>query len=576
MIRSSYNFVDFDTIFFIGPLGVGNTDTSPRKKKTIDASISHSSINTVKSDVSSVFASNSSEGDNEMSSSGDAAVAVTMRGHTAAYQSKNTTSRLSKIPVPGAAGPPKTEGGLRRVNSMRANIRSAPSSGHTTPVPPEQNKVVYRNKAGRLAVNNDDEHARNRLSLNEQTFRSLPSSANSSPSNKRRNGSLSAAPSTNSLTVTSETPKGRQNAVSKKTGNHLLLTKTSSASTPEEVRKAKEKEKSKDVFTRLTKPSGNKQKAGTPKSILVPSSSRSHSQCSSRSHSQCSSRSESPIEQNTYTAGNRRSTMPSRVPKSNKVTKEASALAKLASRITQWAQRTQNEPESNTTVKPQQTKKLSTKSYQSIPVRRTPSPYDRTTAPPVRRSSFKLKGSRGSTGSIGSVSTTEAQLTHAGDTNLSNFSDREVESPFSDTENPLVPSSPVVVATSAIGGVDSSSLESSTAYVESSCSSLGSTTATPTTVIKKSPRDVNHHSPYFIRMSAASSSKTPAGELDQLIGELNLEEIEGAVSIEADEYRRMAQEVKALKTVLLKLKRELQADVSHCESLICIKNLLRR
>ena len=551
MIRSTYNFIDFDTIFFIEPLGVNNSSISLRRK-SVDATIRHPSINTVRSDVSSVFASScSSEGDNEMSSSSDAVVAVTMRSHTAAYQSRISTSRLSKIPVPGAAGPSKG-GGLRRVNSMGRDSRSAPSSGHTTPVPPEQNKVLYREKPGRLSVDNSaDDPARNRLSLNEQTFRSLPSSANSSPSNKRRNGSLSSA-STNSLNPGAA--KGQQN---KRTVNsHLPLTKTNSASTPEEVRKAREKEKSKEVSMRLNKPpTGSKQKTGTQRSIPVPSSSRSHSQCSSRS--------ESPIEQNTYTTGTRRSTMPSRVTKSNQVTKEANALAKLASKITQWAQRTQNEPETKVTVKRQQTKKSSAKSYQEIPVKRTPSPYDRTVAPLVRKSSFKLKGSRGSTGSIGSVSPSDSQLTPTGDINVTTYSDREVESPFSDTEAPIVPTSPLIVTTSAAGGVESSSIESNTAYLELSSSSYGSNTATPTTVIKKPPRDGNRHSPHIIRTSAASASKTPAGELDQLIGELNLEEIEGAVSIEADEYRRMAQEVKALKTVLLKLKRELQADVSH-------------
>ena len=549
MIRSSYNFIDFDTIFFIEPLGVSNSNISLRRK-SVDATIRHPSINTIKSDVSSIFASScSSEGDNEMSSSSDAVVAVTMRSHAAAYQSKTSTSRLSKIPVPGASGPAKG-GGLRRVNSMGSNSRSAPSSGHTTPVPPEQNKVVYREKPGKLSV--DEDQTRNRLSLNEQAFRSLPSSANSSPSNKRRNGSLSSA-STNSLT-----PGAAKNAANKKatSSSHLPLTKTNSASTPEEVRKAREKEKSKEMSTRLAKPpSGSKQRAGTQRSIPVSSSSRSHSQCSSRS--------ESPIEQNTYTTGSRRSTMPSRVTKPNQVTKEASALAKLASRITQWAQRTQNEPETKVIVKRQQTKKSSAKSYQEIPVKRTPSPYDRTIAPLVRKSSFKLKGSRGSSGSISSVSPSDSQLTPAGDTNISTYSDREVESPFSDIEAPIVPTSPLTVTTSAVPGVESSSVESNTAYMESSSSSYGSNTATPTTVIKKTPRDGNRHSPYYVRMTAASASKTPAGELDQLIGELNLEEIEGAVSIEADEYRRMAQEVKALKTVLLKLKRELQADVSH-------------
>ena len=548
MIRSSYNFIDFDTIFFIGPLGVGNSDNSSPRKKSIDAGITHSSINTVKSDVSSIFASGSSDGDNEMSSSSDA---VVMRSHTAAYQPKTSTSRFSKIPVPGAGGASKRDR-LRRVNSMGGSSRSAPSSGHSTPVPPEprpeQAKVVYRDNGGRLSVGNNEDTSKHRLSLNEQTFRSLPSSANSSPSNKRRNGSTSA----NTLTVTTGEAKG-QNTNRKTLNSHPALTKTSSASTPEEIRKAKEKEKSRDVTKRLTKPSGNKQKTGT-KNILVPSSSRSHSQCSSRS--------ESPIEQNTYTSGARRSTMPSKLAAPKQVTKETNALAKLASRITQWAQRTQNEPEPKAPIKSQQTKKSSAKSYRDIPARRTPSPYDRTVTAPVRRSSFKLKGSRGSVGSIGSASPIDSQLMPTGNITVGNHSDREGESLFSDPETPLVPtSSPLAETTVAAGGIDSSSLESS-AFMESSGSSYGSNTATPTTVVKRTPKDANRHSPYLARVAGASSSKT-AGELDQLIGELNLEEIEGAVSIEADEYRRMAQEVKALKTVLLKLKRELQADVSR-------------
>ena len=554
MIRSCYNFVDFDTFFFIGSLGVGSSNIPLRKKSGIGASCSHSSINTVKSDVSSIFGSSSSEGDNEMSSSSDAVVAVNMRGHGAAYQTKNASSRLSKIPVPGAAGPPGKDG-LRRVNSMR-NTRSAPSSGYSTPVPTEHDKVVYRDKSGRLTAGNNGDATKNRLSLNEQTFRSLPSSANTSPSNKRRNTSLSSA-SSNSLTTTAGAGKTQRNSANKKAQtNRIALCKTSSASTPEEIRKAREKEKPTDVFRRLTKLSGNKQNTGAQKGIPV-SSSRSHSQCSSRSHSQCSSRSESPNEYNAYTTGTRRSTMPSKAtPK--QVTKETNALAKLASKITQWAQRTQNEPETKPPIKPQQTKS-SAKSYKGIPVRKTPSPYDRTVTAPVRRSSLRLKGSRSSISSTGSVSPIDPHPMPAGDVTANAYLDREGENPFSDTETPLVPTSPLTINTTGARGNDSSSLECGAANVESS-SSYDSNTGTPMTVIKKT-KDANQHSPYFIRMSTGSSNKA-TGELDQLIGELNLEEIEGAVSIEADEYRRMAQEVKALKTVLLKLKRELQADVS--------------
>ena len=43
-----------------------------------------------------------------------------------------------------------------------------------------------------------------------------------------------------------------------------------------------------------------------------------------------------------------------------------------------------------------------------------------------------------------------------------------------------------------------------------------------------------------------------------------INELEGCVLLEADDYRRIANEVKFLKTALLKLKRELQGDVSVC------------
>ena len=45
-------------------------------------------------------------------------------------------------------------------------------------------------------------------------------------------------------------------------------------------------------------------------------------------------------------------------------------------------------------------------------------------------------------------------------------------------------------------------------------------------------------------------------------GPAGIHELEGAVLLEADDYRRISNEVKSLKTALLKLKRELQADVS--------------
>ena len=41
-----------------------------------------------------------------------------------------------------------------------------------------------------------------------------------------------------------------------------------------------------------------------------------------------------------------------------------------------------------------------------------------------------------------------------------------------------------------------------------------------------------------------------------------MNELEGSVLLEADDYRRLLNEVKALKTALLRLKREIQEDVS--------------
>ena len=40
-----------------------------------------------------------------------------------------------------------------------------------------------------------------------------------------------------------------------------------------------------------------------------------------------------------------------------------------------------------------------------------------------------------------------------------------------------------------------------------------------------------------------------------------INELEGAVLMDADEYLRLSHEVKALKTAILKLKRELQTDL---------------
>lgn len=43
---------------------------------------------------------------------------------------------------------------------------------------------------------------------------------------------------------------------------------------------------------------------------------------------------------------------------------------------------------------------------------------------------------------------------------------------------------------------------------------------------------------------------------------VGLNELKGAVLVDAEDYRKMVQEVKTLKTMLLRLKRELAADVS--------------
>ena len=61
---------------------------------------------------------------------------------------------------------------------------------------------------------------------------------------------------------------------------------------------------------------------------------------------------------------------------------------------------------------------------------------------------------------------------------------------------------------------------------------------------------------------------------------VGLNELEGAVLIDAEDYRRMVQEVKTLKTMLLRLKRELTADVSgwnyklHHDDIIVIYEII--
>ncbi len=54
------------------------------------------------------------------------------------------------------------------------------------------------------------------------------------------------------------------------------------------------------------------------------------------------------------------------------------------------------------------------------------------------------------------------------------------------------------------------------------------------------------------------NSKISTSSLEDAVG---LNELEGAVLLDAEDYRRMLQEVKTLKSVLLRLKRELASDV---------------
>lgn len=62
--------------------------------------------------------------------------------------------------------------------------------------------------------------------------------------------------------------------------------------------------------------------------------------------------------------------------------------------------------------------------------------------------------------------------------------------------------------------------------------------------------------------TSSNKSETEGGVLISESG-VGLNELEGSVLIDAEDYRRMVQEVKTLKTMLLRLKRELTADVSN-------------
>ena len=63
----------------------------------------------------------------------------------------------------------------------------------------------------------------------------------------------------------------------------------------------------------------------------------------------------------------------------------------------------------------------------------------------------------------------------------------------------------------------------------------------------------------FPSPSLSRVARTKAVPSSELAG---MNELEGSVLLEADDYRKLFNEVKALKTALLKMKRELQEDVS--------------
>ena len=66
--------------------------------------------------------------------------------------------------------------------------------------------------------------------------------------------------------------------------------------------------------------------------------------------------------------------------------------------------------------------------------------------------------------------------------------------------------------------------------------------------------------PYRVLARARASTLAGSG--------VGINELEGSVLLEADDYRRISNEVKALKTSLLKLKRELQGDVSQLKTCV--------
>lgn len=84
-----------------------------------------------------------------------------------------------------------------------------------------------------------------------------------------------------------------------------------------------------------------------------------------------------------------------------------------------------------------------------------------------------------------------------------------------------------------------------------------------TTVVASSSSRVTGlppRTPYRVARTRVAPLATPAG----------MNELEGAVLLEADDYRKISNDVKSLKTALLKLKRELQSDVSLSVALPCL------
>ena len=75
---------------------------------------------------------------------------------------------------------------------------------------------------------------------------------------------------------------------------------------------------------------------------------------------------------------------------------------------------------------------------------------------------------------------------------------------------------------------------------------------------------------------ARSPNRDSDQQSDQSELGVGLNELEGAILLDAEDYRRMVQEVKTLKTMLLRLKRELTADVSiiiYVQNIVMVTNM---